>query len=164
VLINLWKPGWNGVACGTRTAVATVLLLTAEAWFDFQADILPRLRNQGWCIEFDDSFHYRLAEVERWYGKIEARGGNTWFHTSLGVQVAGELINLLPPLVALLQQFPKVFGQEWLRKLDPDQQLIVPLEDGRMLPVSVSRIRNILDTLFELYKEDALDEHGRCTG
>jgi SNF2 family DNA or RNA helicase len=30
-----------------------------------------------------------------------------------------------------------------------------------MLLVSVSHIRNILDTLFELYQEDILDEHGR---
>jgi len=131
------------------------------AWFAFQADTLHRLRKQGWRIEFNDSFHYRLAEVEQWYGKIEAQDGNMWFHTSLGVQVAGELINLLPPLVALLQQFPKVLHQERLRKLDPDQQLIVPLEDGRMLPVPVCRIRNILDTLFELYQEDVLDEYGQ---
>jgi hypothetical protein len=152
---------WSGLWDKDGGGDSFVIDGDAEAWFDFQADTLPRLRNQGWRIEFDDSFHYRLAEVERWYGKIEAQGGNTWFHTSLGVQVAGELINLLPPLVALLQQFPKVFGQEQLRKLDPDQQLIVPLEDGRMLPVSVSRIRNILDTLFELYQEDVLDEYGR---
>ena len=122
---------------------------------------MPRLRKQGWRIEFDDSFHYRLAEVEQWYGKVDALDGNTWFHTSLGVQVAGELINLLPPLVALLQQFPKVFQPDRLRQLDPDQQLLVPLDDGRMLPVSVSRIRNILDTLFELYQADVLDESGQ---
>ena len=132
-----------------------------EAWFDFQADTLPRLRKQGWRIEFDDSFHYRLAEVEQWYGKVEAREGNTWFHTSLGVQVAGELINLLPPLVALLQQFPKVFQPDRLRQLDPDQQVMVPLDDGRMLPVPVSRVRNILGTLFELYQADVLDENGQ---
>lgn len=132
-----------------------------EVWFDFQADTLPRLRKQGWRVEFDEGFHYRLAEVEQWCGTIEARDGNTWFHTSLGVQVAGELINLLPPLVALIQQFPKVFHQERLRELDPDQQLLVPLEDGRMLPVPVSRIRTILDTLFELYQADVLDESGQ---
>ncbi|MEA3412899.1 MAG: DEAD/DEAH box helicase, partial [Pseudomonadota bacterium] len=132
-----------------------------EVWFDFQADNLPRLRKQGWRIEFDDDFHYRLAEVEHWYGKIEARDGNTWFHASLGVRVEGELINLLPPLVTLLRQFPKIFRQERLRQLDPDQQLIVPLEDGRMLPMAVSRIRNILDTLFELYQADVLDEQGQ---
>ncbi len=129
-------------------------------WISFQADTLPGLRKQGWRVEFDTSFRCRLAEVEHWYGKIEAQDGNRWFHTSLGVQVAGELINLLPPLVALLQEFPKVFQPQRLRELDPDQQLIVPLEDGRMLPVPLSRIRNILETLFELYQKDALDESG----
>jgi superfamily II DNA or RNA helicase len=132
-----------------------------ESWLAFQTDTLPRLREQGWRIEFEDSFHYRLAEAEQWYGRIEAEDGNTWFHTSLGVRVGGELINLLPPLVALLQQFPENFRQARTGSLDPDQQLVVPLEDGRMLPVSARRIRNILDTLFELYQENVLDEHGR---
>jgi superfamily II DNA or RNA helicase len=152
---------WNGLWDGEGSSDSFVNDGDPEAWFDFQADTLPRLRKQGWRIEFDASFHYRLAEVEQWYGNIEARDGNTWFHTSLGVQVAGELINLLPPLVALLQQFPKVFQQDRLRQLDPDQQVIVPLEDGRMLPVPVSRVRNILDTLFELYQADVLDEQGQ---
>ncbi len=152
---------WNGLWDGEGSSDSFVNDGEPEVWFDFQADTLPRLREQGWCVEFDDSFHYRLAEVEQWYGQIEAREGSTWFHTSLGVQVAGELINLLPPLVALLQQFPRVFQQDRLRQLDPDQQLIVPLDDGRMLPVPVGRIRNILDTLFELYQEDVLDESGQ---
>ncbi len=152
---------WNGLWDDEDSSDSFMVDGDPEAWFDFQANTLPRLRKQGWRIEFDDSFHYRLAEVEQWYGKIEAEDGNTWFHTSLGVQVAGERINLLSPLVALLQQFPELLRHDRLRKLDPQQQLIVPLEDGRMLPVPVSRIRNILDTLFELYQEDVLDEHGR---
>jgi len=152
---------WNGLWDDDGSGDCFVVDGDPEAWFDFQADTLPRLRRRGWRIEFDDSFNYRLAEVEQWYGNIEAHEGNTWFHASLGVRVEGELINLLPPLVALLREFPNVFRHAQLRKLDPDQQLIVPLEDGRMLPVPVSRIRNILDTLFELYQEDVLDEHGR---
>jgi hypothetical protein len=152
-----WSSQWGDEG----SSDSFVVVGDPEAWFDFQADTLPRLRKRGWRIEFDDSFDYRLAEVEQWYAEIEARDGEAWFHTSLGVQVAGERINLLPPLVALLQQFPKVFRQDRLRELDPQQQLIVPLEDGRMLPVPVSRVSNILDTLFELYQEDVLDEQGQ---
>jgi superfamily II DNA or RNA helicase len=152
-----WSRQWDDGGSGD----SFVVVGEAEAWFDFQADTLPRLREMGWRIEFDDSFDYRLEEVEQWYAEIEAQGGKAWFDTSLGVQVAGERINLLPALVALLQQFPKAFRLEHLRELDPQQQLIVPLQDGRMLPVPVSRIRNILHTLFELYQKDALDEHGQ---
>ena len=152
---------WDGLWGDEEISDSFVNDGNPEAWLDFQADTLPRLRKQGWRIEFDDSFHYRLAEVEQWYGKVRARDGDTWFHASLGVQVAGEMINLLPPLVALLQQFPKVFQPDRLRQLDPGQQLLVPLEDGRMLPVPVSRIRNILDTLFELYQADVLDAQGQ---
>jgi len=152
---------WDGRGSDEDSSDSFFVDGDAEAWFDFQVDTLPYLRKQGWHVEFEDSFHYRLAEVEQWYGEIKAEDGNTWFRTSLGVQVEGECINLLPPLVAMLQQFPEVFRQDRLRKLDPQQQLIVPLEGGRMLPLPVSRIGNILDTLFELYQEDMLDEHGQ---
>src|SRR5439155_1241221 len=39
-----------------------------EEWFDFVHSILPGLREQGWRIDTEDSFRFRLAEPEDWYG------------------------------------------------------------------------------------------------
>ncbi|MCU7904399.1 MAG: DEAD/DEAH box helicase [Candidatus Thiodiazotropha sp. (ex Epidulcina cf. delphinae)] len=153
----VWDEWWDDEEPGERFVVDG----DPEVWFDFQADTLPRLREQDWRIEFDDDFAYRLARIEGWYGEIRPQDGNAWFDTSLGVVVEGERINLLPSLLALIEDFPKVFRQDRLWELDPRQQLIVPLEDGRMLPVPMDRARNILSTLFEIYRESALDEYGQ---
>ena len=131
-----------------------------QAWFDFQAGLLPELRREGWRIEFDDSFRFRLLEVEKWYGALRTKGETDWFRVGLGVEVEGERINLLPALVALLRESPKTFNRKQLPELDHEQTLIIPLEDQRLVPVPLKRIRLILDTLFELYQADSLDEEG----
>jgi SNF2 family DNA or RNA helicase len=77
------------------------------------------------------------------------------------VEVEGERINLLPALVEVLREFPKILNRKQLHELDPEQMLILPLEDQRLVPVPLKRIRLILDTLFELYQDDSLDEEGQ---
>ncbi len=129
----------------------------ADAWFDFQLGLLPQLKKEGWRIEFDAGFRHRLVQVESWHGRLEPQTKHDWFGVSLGIQVDGERINLLPALVA------------WLRSVSPAVQrnqrgggsLIVPLEDGRKVPIPFSRVQHILDTLFELLEEGALDDEGR---
>ncbi|MEN8179247.1 MAG: DEAD/DEAH box helicase [Pseudomonadota bacterium] len=132
-----------------------------EAWFDFQADLLPQLRREGWRIEFDDSFRFRLLEVEKWYGSLQPKRDTDWFRVGLGVEVEGERINLLPGLVKVLREFPKTLNRKQLQELDPEQMLIIPLDDQRLVPVPLEKIRLILDTLFELYQDGSLDEEGQ---
>ncbi len=134
-----------------------------QAWFDCQTALLPQLRRQGWRIKFDPSFRFRLLEVEKWYGTIQPKGEIDWFRVGLGVQVEGERINLLPALVALLQEFPKTLNRKQLQELDPSRMLVIPLEDPRLVPVPLSRVRLILDTLFELFEDHSLDDKGQLT-
>ena len=131
-----------------------------EVWFDLQADLLPQLRREGWHIEFDPSFRWRLLQAQAWFGQLEQADENDWFQLRLGVQLDGERINLLPPLVDLLREFPNDFRPERLDSLDPRQQLLVPLEGRGMLSLPIQRLRGILETLFELYQQGALDEAG----
>jgi len=128
-----------------------------DTWFDFQLGLLPQLRKEGWCIDFDADFRHRLVQVERWHGRLEPQAKHDGFSISLGAQVDGEYINLLPALVA------------WLRSASPDFQcnpavagpLILPLENGGKVPIPFSRVQHILDTLFELEKKGVLDDEGR---
>jgi superfamily II DNA or RNA helicase len=132
-----------------------------EAWFDFQTVLLPQLRDEGWKIEFEENFGLRLLDVEGWYGELTPKTEKDWFQVGLGVEVEGERINLLQPLVALLHNYPETFNPKQLRNMDPAQMLVLTLEDGRLLPLALGRVRQILDTLFELYEEKSLDKQGQ---
>jgi superfamily II DNA or RNA helicase len=134
-----------------------------EAWFDFQNELVPQLREAGWEIAFDKSFRFHLLEVEHWYGSLQPKEEQDWFRLGLGVEVAGERINLLPALVALLREFPKTFTRQQLQRMDPQQMLVVPLEDQRLVPVPLARVRLILETLFELYQDQSLDAAGELS-
>jgi SNF2 family DNA or RNA helicase len=130
---------------------------SADIWFDFQLGLLPLLKKEGWCIDFDAGFRHRLVQAESWHGRLEPQTKNDWFNVSLGIQVDGEHINLLPMLVA------------WLRSTSPALQqdraaggpLILPLENGGHVSIPFSRVQHILDTLFELVQRGTLDDEGR---
>src|SRR5439155_18603702 len=130
-------------------------------WFDFLHSILPRLRDQGWRIDTDDSFRFRLAEPEDWYGDAAADDGNDWFGVELGVLLDGQKVNLLPILIELLQTSPHTLNGETLAKLPEDAILPVPLPDGRTLPFPATRARQMLGVLLELLDPNTLDRQGR---
>ena len=134
-----------------------------DAWFDFQSELLPQLRKAGWHVEFDTSFRFHLVEVEHWYGSLQPKEEMDWFRLGLGVQVDGERINLLPALVGLLREFPGNFTRKQLQQMDPQQLLMLTLEDRRLVPVPFERVRLILETLFELYQERSLDAEGELS-
>ena len=130
-----------------------------HAWPTFLLENAPALRRQGWQIECDDGFAYRLVHGDRWYGDISQSEDREWFNVSIGVEVNGARINLLPALVSAIQAFPDTFQRQHLRNLDHNQPFFLPLEDGRLLPVLFARLRPILETLFELYDSAPLDPH-----
>ena len=129
-----------------------------QAWLDFLLHSAPQLRQQGWQIECDRNFVYPLIHGEQWYGDVSPTDDRDWFNVSIGVNVNGERINLLPALVNLLQNVPDTFRR---RHSNPNQPFLLRLEDGRLLPVPHERLHTILDTLFELHDANALDARHR---
>jgi len=133
----------------------------ADEWFPFMQNVLPKLQSAGWRIELDDSFRFRLAEPEDWYGDAESDGGNDWFGVELGVKLDGQKVNLLPILVRLLQDQPNTFENATLAQLPDNAVIPVPLPDGRTLPFPANRARQMLGVLLELLNPDALNQRGQ---
>lgn len=121
-----------------------------ERWLNFMMGAVPQLRKEGWRIEVEADFRFNLATVGDWYVDVE-EGGIDWFGLTLGVEVDGEPVNLMPVLVDFLRNLPPGSSKEWLEQLEENQQLMVPLHDGRLLPLPAERIRSVLDVLVELY-------------
>ena len=122
-------------------------LLDEGRWLDFVGRTVPKLRAQGWRVEMDEGFRFNLAQVGQWFADVQ-ESGSDWFDLTLGVEVDGQRRNLLPILLAAMRAWPAMLepGSE----VPEDASVIVVLEDGRLMPVPVARVRPLLAILNEL--------------
>ncbi|MCK5697861.1 MAG: DEAD/DEAH box helicase family protein [Gammaproteobacteria bacterium] len=131
-------------------------------WHDFQYELMPKLQEQGWRIHIDDSFHFQIEEADEWYGDLEEKEDSEWFEISLGIELNGKTINLLPSLVELLS-IEKDPAQMRSRILSRDFIILPVSEDEnnpRWIKLPSERIMGIFDTLVELYDTHALNNEG----
>jgi hypothetical protein len=132
-----------------------------QALLRFSIEGLAALRAQGWRIEIEDDYPYRIAQPENdWYAHLDAEGPQTdWFGLELGVSVDGVHVNLLPLVVQWLEDARRAHLD--LASLPDDHTIMARLPDGRLLPIPLARVRQVLAVLTELYDEQPLDAHGQ---
>ncbi len=128
------------------------------AWLAFQEQAVPALRAAGWQVEIPAGLDLHVTDAEDFTAALEDGDGD-WFRLSLGVEVDGERINLLPALLALLRSHadPHALRGE----LEGRERVLVPLAEGHWLRLPGALLVNVLDTLLELYDSEPLDEAGR---
>ncbi len=130
-------------------------------WLDFQSRQQPEWETQGWRVTCDMDFPHRLARPDHWYTELEPLGTEAdGYGVSIGIVLEGRRINLLPALVQWLHELPPDRRGERLDGLIHECGMAVPLEDGRHLLLSRNRVRQIMETLFELH-DSKLDEMQR---
>jgi len=131
-------------------------------WHDFQFDSIPQLQAEGWQFQFADSFHMQIEEADEWYGELEEKDNKEWFEISLGIELNGQTINLLPSLVELLAQEndPAQMRERILLR----EHIILPVSEDennpRWVKLPSARIMGIFDILVELYDKHALNDSG----
>ncbi|MGB5598536.1 MAG: SNF2-related protein, partial [Thiothrix litoralis] len=133
--------------------------LTALRWNDFLDHGVEALRAEGWNVTLDDAFDLHFDIV----GDLDAAweesaNGNDWFEISLGFEVEGQRINLLPILVDMLGQMES--PQALRDLLERQQYIFVPLSGNRWAKLESQRLGGILDTLVELYDHQPLNANG----
>ncbi len=160
--ISVNKMGLTGFKTLDQTIQADSATTALWYWHDFQYDIIPKLIEQGWTVQFDDSFHMQIEEADQWYGEVEEQEGSEWFEISLGIELNGQTINLLPSLVELLalESDPAKMRQRILAR----ESIILPVSEDeqhpRWIKLPSERIMGIFDTLVELYDTHALNDDG----
>jgi hypothetical protein len=138
-----------------------------NAWLNFMLRHLPALEQSGWEVEISENFPYRLATAGEWYGDLaqhleSEKAGGDWFSLELGVLIDGERVNLLPLLAELLSGTANSGGNRPCLSAEcVEGHWLLPLSEGRYLPVSRSRIDGILDTMVELYESSSLGDGGQ---
>ncbi len=145
-----------------QTILSESATATLWHWHDFQFDVIPKLKEQGWEFDFDESFHMQIEEADEWYGELEEKDNQEWFEISLGIELNGQTINLLPSLVELLalENDPAQMRERILQR----EHIILPVSEDennpRWVKLPSSRIMGIFDILVELYDKNALNDSG----
>ncbi len=115
-----------------------------DRWRDFMHNGIPKLREEGWEIEIDETFNFNFEYMDSI--SVETTGEsehNPWFELSFTVDIGGSSVALLPIVASLIEEFDTV--DEIPAKLN------LELEEGRYLHVDSEEIRPILRTIFELF-------------
>nr|WP_314545511.1 DEAD/DEAH box helicase [uncultured Massilia sp.] len=138
-------------------------LSTPTEWLAFTRRDLPRLREAGWDIEFDD-YRYDVVEPEEWIVELQEEGDgiDAWFSLELGIVIDGERHALLPILLGMIRRAPDNFDAAAIAARDDDSEFMVEVEktehtwdddadDTLRIVLPWKRIKPILVTLGELY-------------
>jgi len=137
---------------------------TEQALLQFNLYEVPKLREEGWQIDVDPEYIYQMVDpelLEDWYADLDDSTGMDWFGLEIGITIDGEKTNLLPLLVELLQGMDSVDDLQQFKDMPDDTLLSLRLDDGRIVPMPISRVRHILEALIELLDKEPLDEEGR---
>ncbi|MFP4602150.1 MAG: DEAD/DEAH box helicase [Halochromatium sp.] len=120
-----------------------------EAWLAFMDRDVPALEREGWRVEVDPSFRFPVGRVGDWDLDIEE--GERWLDLSLGIEVDGERLDLLPILLNLIQNPAVDLSSRALNELSEETRFSLRLDDGRYIFFPAERLKPILSTLIELY-------------
>ncbi len=115
-----------------------------DRWRDFMHNGIPKLREEGWEIEIDETFNFNFEYMDSI--SVETTGEsehNPWFELSFTVDMGGRSVALLPIVASLIEEFDSV------DEIPP--KLNLELEEGHYLHVESEEIRPILRTIFELF-------------
>ena len=134
-------------------------MLNALRWHDFLDTGVLELRDYGWNISIADNFDLHFDTVADLDAEWQESGaGNDWFEISLGFQVDGKRINLLPILVEMLVQMES--PQALLDMLQRQEHVLVPLGNNRWAKLESRRLSAVMETLVELYDHQPLNSEG----
>jgi superfamily II DNA or RNA helicase len=130
-------------------------------WPGFVYDAVPQLQREGWRIETEDSFRYRVVDGGgEWTAEVE-ENGSWWFSLDLGIEIDGERVPLLPVLTGLLARLRDSSEPNDLDRLARNGTVFGRLDDGRHVALPLDRTKTILSILVELYHPGSLSSAGK---
>ncbi len=120
-------------------------------WPWFRAEAGPRLEAKAWQVEIDEGIGFQVHRCEpaEWESSLEEQPGG-WFALSVGFELEGQRLDLLPILAKLLEDGT----MDMLAELPDRTHHLVYLPDGGALHIPVDRLRRILRQLAALVDPD----------
>jgi superfamily II DNA or RNA helicase len=139
-----------GAAPGSRADYLVQIDEAQDARCAFTAYALPQLRALGWKIEIAEDYPYQVLNDEPpWYAVIEEDEQKPdWFSLELGIEIDGHRVNLLPVLLAMVEDGVKLDAKRASR-LSPRFVQVPGL--SRYVPVPAERLQILMQVMAELY-------------
>lgn len=115
------------------------------------APLLDELEADGFRIDYEEGFpRDELVDITGWHAKL-ARSGNAWFDLSLGVDVEGRRVDLLPVLRQLLGDPEFSLQPRAGESLDAKRRIRVDNEHSVEIPLG--ELRDLIAPLVEWLRE-----------
>lgn len=113
-------------------------------WPWFRAEATPKLEALGWTVEIEEEIGYPVHATSPadWESSLDEQPGG-WFALSVGFDLDGRRLDLLPILAKLLEDGTL----DMLEELSERTNHLVYLPDGGALYIPVDRLRRILRQL-----------------
>ncbi|MBA3536201.1 MAG: DEAD/DEAH box helicase family protein [Tatlockia sp.] len=108
--------------------------------------VIPVLKNKGWRIEFDHPVYEELVDADEleWFSELN-ESGNDFFSYQLGILVDGRQVSVVPLVAELIGQL----GRDNLDSLADDQRVKLAYAPGKVLHVTLGRIKPLLRFLLQ---------------
>lgn len=149
-----------------------VWCLPEEAqWPDFWADQVPRLQALGWQIVVLPGFAHFSVVVQRWHFGVVGDGGavladlaphvqplsalrqphqeGSWL-LSLGVEVEGELLDLVPMLAELIKRDKRWLNAQELAEIADDAVITLRAPGGKRVETPAAPLKGIVGAMVDL--------------
>jgi len=115
----------------------------------FMQTALPRLRADGWRIEYGPKWQLTITEVGGSDVQFDVTtSGTDWFDISLGARIDGHVVDILPMLRQLLAHF----GPQLLDEVG--DSFTIAIGPGKLAQLSTEQIRPVLAMLLDLALHD----------
>ena len=113
----------------------------AEFWPWLRATGATLLETADWAVTFDEQVGHEVIDLDPdHFSYVLEDDGAGWFHLSVGFEVSGKELDLLPILAQLLDRG----ALETTLEFPADGHFLHHLDDGRALRLPSDRIRRIL--------------------
>ena len=108
--------------------------------------VLPLLKKKGWRVEFVHPVYEELVDGDEleWFSELEERG-NDFFSYQLGILVDGKQVSIVPLVAELIGRL----GKDNLDSLSDQERVKLPLPEGKILHVTLGRIKPLLRFLLQ---------------
>lgn len=127
-----------------------------DKWLHFSNAIVPRLREEGWRVEFDAAFPYRVVTAgAEWRADVYDGASAQWFELELGIDVEGKRVSLLPLLVDALRRSGLDLSADAAALARLRTPLLGKLQNGAYVALEPERVARVLATLAGLFGEDS---------